>query len=156
VTVEVRATPLANKIIEESPRRSRRAYDQFEADLAARDAPRWHNPQRPPGPPPRGRVPRNLVTALVWAAGRRGVGECCQWRKGRRKARRGGMLCEQRDRARRRRHGRRRSRRIILRSHVTATGSLADRCGRSRPIWAGSGGAEPLRDGRGGAAVALW
>lgn len=27
---------LANKIIEESPRRSRRAYDQFEADLAAR------------------------------------------------------------------------------------------------------------------------
>jgi hypothetical protein len=27
---------LANKIIEESPRRLRRAYDQFEADLAAR------------------------------------------------------------------------------------------------------------------------
>jgi hypothetical protein len=36
VAVEVRATPLANKIIEELPRRSRRAYDQFEADLAAR------------------------------------------------------------------------------------------------------------------------
>jgi len=36
VTVEVRATPLANKIIEELPRRSRRAYDHFEADLAAR------------------------------------------------------------------------------------------------------------------------
>lgn len=36
MAVEVRATPLANKIIEELPRRSRRAYDQFEADLAAR------------------------------------------------------------------------------------------------------------------------
>ena len=36
MTVEVRATPLANKIIEELPRRSRRAYDEFEADLAAR------------------------------------------------------------------------------------------------------------------------
>jgi hypothetical protein len=36
VAVEVRATPLANKIIEELPRRSRRAYDQFEVDLAAR------------------------------------------------------------------------------------------------------------------------
>ena len=36
MTVEVRATPLANKIIEELPRRSRRAYDHFEADLAAR------------------------------------------------------------------------------------------------------------------------
>jgi hypothetical protein len=34
--VEIRATPLANKIIEELPRRSRRAYDLFEADLAAR------------------------------------------------------------------------------------------------------------------------
>ncbi len=36
MAVEVRATPLANKIIEELPRRARRAYDQFEADLAAR------------------------------------------------------------------------------------------------------------------------
>jgi hypothetical protein len=36
VAVEVRATRLANKIIEQLPRRSRRAYDQFEADLAAR------------------------------------------------------------------------------------------------------------------------
>ena len=36
MTVEVRATPLANKIIEELPRRSRRAYDHFEANLAAR------------------------------------------------------------------------------------------------------------------------
>jgi hypothetical protein len=36
VAVEVRATPLANKIIGEVPRRSRRAYDQFEAHLAAR------------------------------------------------------------------------------------------------------------------------
>jgi hypothetical protein len=36
VAVEVRATPLANKIVEELPRRARRAYDQFEADLAAR------------------------------------------------------------------------------------------------------------------------
>jgi hypothetical protein len=35
VAIEVRATPLANKIIEGPPRRSRRAYDQFEADLAA-------------------------------------------------------------------------------------------------------------------------
>jgi hypothetical protein len=44
----------------------------------------------------------------------------------------------------------------MLRSRVTATGSLADRCGRSRAISAGSGGAEPLRDGRSGAAAALW
>jgi hypothetical protein len=36
VAVEVRARPLANKIPGELPRRSRRAYDQFEADLAAR------------------------------------------------------------------------------------------------------------------------
>jgi hypothetical protein len=36
VAVEVRATPLANKIIEELPSRSRRAYDQFEVALAAR------------------------------------------------------------------------------------------------------------------------
>jgi hypothetical protein len=36
VTVEVRATPFASKIIEELPRRSRVAYDQFEADLASR------------------------------------------------------------------------------------------------------------------------
>lgn len=36
MAVEVRAAPLANKIIDELPRRSRRAYDQFEADLAAR------------------------------------------------------------------------------------------------------------------------
>jgi hypothetical protein len=36
VAVEVRATPLANKIVEKLPRRTRRAYDQFEADLAAR------------------------------------------------------------------------------------------------------------------------
>jgi len=36
VAVEVRATPLTNKIIENLPRRSRRVYDQFEADLAAR------------------------------------------------------------------------------------------------------------------------
>jgi hypothetical protein len=36
VAVEVRATPLANKIIEELPRRSRRAYDQIEVDLTAR------------------------------------------------------------------------------------------------------------------------
>lgn len=36
MTVEVRATLLANKIIEELPRRSRVAYDQFEADLARR------------------------------------------------------------------------------------------------------------------------
>jgi len=104
----------------------------------------------------RGRVPRNLVTALVWAAGRRGVEECCERRKRRRKARRCGKLCEQGDPARRRRHGRRRNRRIILRSRVTAIGSLADHCGRPRRISAGSGGAEPLRDGRGGAAVALW
>ena len=36
MAVEVRATPLTNKIIENLPRRSRRVYDQFEADLAAR------------------------------------------------------------------------------------------------------------------------
>jgi hypothetical protein len=36
VAVEVRATPLANKIIDQLPHRSRRAYDQFEGDLAAR------------------------------------------------------------------------------------------------------------------------
>jgi hypothetical protein len=36
VAVEVRATPLANKIIEELPGRPRRAYDQFESVLAAR------------------------------------------------------------------------------------------------------------------------
>jgi hypothetical protein len=36
VTVEVRTTPLASKIIEELPWRSRVAYDQFEADLASR------------------------------------------------------------------------------------------------------------------------
>lgn len=36
MTVEVRATPLANKLIEALPRRSRRAYDDFEADLARR------------------------------------------------------------------------------------------------------------------------
>lgn len=36
MAAEVRATALANKIIEELPRRSRRAYDQFEAGLAAR------------------------------------------------------------------------------------------------------------------------
>lgn len=36
MTVEVRATPLADKIIEELPRRSRAAYNQFEADLASR------------------------------------------------------------------------------------------------------------------------
>jgi len=36
VTVEVRATPLANKVIEGLPRKARNAYDQFEADLAAR------------------------------------------------------------------------------------------------------------------------
>jgi hypothetical protein len=36
VAVEIRATRLANKIIEGPPRRSRRVYDQFEADLAAR------------------------------------------------------------------------------------------------------------------------
>jgi hypothetical protein len=36
MAVEVRATRLANKIIEELPRRSRRAYDRFETDLAAR------------------------------------------------------------------------------------------------------------------------
>jgi hypothetical protein len=34
MSVEVRATPLANKIIEALPRRPRRAYDDFEADLA--------------------------------------------------------------------------------------------------------------------------
>ena len=36
MAAEIRATPLANKIIEELPRRSRHAYNQFEADLAAR------------------------------------------------------------------------------------------------------------------------
>jgi hypothetical protein len=36
VSAEVRATPLANNVIKELPRRSRLAYDQFEADLAAR------------------------------------------------------------------------------------------------------------------------
>lgn len=36
MSIEVRATPLANKVISDLPRRSRRAYDQFEADLAAR------------------------------------------------------------------------------------------------------------------------
>jgi hypothetical protein len=36
VTVEVRATPLANKVIEGLPRKARNAYDQFEADVAAR------------------------------------------------------------------------------------------------------------------------
>jgi hypothetical protein len=36
VTVEIRATPLANKVIEGLPRKARNAYDQFEADLAAR------------------------------------------------------------------------------------------------------------------------
>jgi hypothetical protein len=34
MSVEVRATPLANKIIEALPRRSRRAYNDFEDDLA--------------------------------------------------------------------------------------------------------------------------
>lgn len=36
MAVEVRATPLANKIIENLPRGARNAYDRFEADLAAR------------------------------------------------------------------------------------------------------------------------
>jgi hypothetical protein len=36
VAAEVRATPLANKIIEQLPRRARVAYDQFEGDLAAK------------------------------------------------------------------------------------------------------------------------
>jgi hypothetical protein len=36
VTVEIRATPLANKIIEGLSRKARNAYDQFEADLAAK------------------------------------------------------------------------------------------------------------------------
>lgn len=35
MTVEVRATPLASKIIENLPRRSRRAYDLVQAHLAA-------------------------------------------------------------------------------------------------------------------------
>jgi hypothetical protein len=67
-------------------------------------------------------------------------------------------LCEQRDPGRRRHHGHRMSRRIIMRSRVSAIGSMADRCGRSRPISADSGGAGPLRDGRGdgGAPVPLW
>ncbi len=36
MAVEVRATLLASKVIEELPRRSRATYDQFEADLASR------------------------------------------------------------------------------------------------------------------------
>jgi hypothetical protein len=36
MSVEVRATPLANKLIEALPRRARRAYDDFETDLARR------------------------------------------------------------------------------------------------------------------------
>ncbi len=36
MTVEIRATPLANKIIEGLARKARGAYDQFEADLAVR------------------------------------------------------------------------------------------------------------------------
>jgi hypothetical protein len=36
LTVEIRATPLANKIIESLSKRARTAYGQFKADLAAR------------------------------------------------------------------------------------------------------------------------
>jgi hypothetical protein len=38
VAVEVRATPLANKIIEELPRRSRRAYDLDGTERITRQA----------------------------------------------------------------------------------------------------------------------
>lgn len=70
----------------------------------------------------------------------------------------GGLLAETAigDRAHRRRHGRRTSRRIMLRSCVTTMESLAGRFRRSLVIQAGSGEADPLRDGRGAAAVALW
>ncbi len=36
MTVEIRATPLSDKIIEGLPKKARNAYDLFEADLAAR------------------------------------------------------------------------------------------------------------------------